>query len=229
MLSKLTLLFVAVLLANTCNRQNQTETILVKESKVPCTGVAPMQCMQVKHEKDTAWTLFYDNIEGFDYQEGYQYKLLVSVTKVENPPADAADLNYKLEKVLEKKKVDTNPWDVVKTKRWNLIQLNGKTLAQSNMWLEFDPLQPRFSGNGGCNRIGGDYQADNNQVMFKQVISTRMACIDDSANERESTFLRLLENHAYKFDIADQTLNLYDSGKVVLMFGMQDKPAATQP
>jgi heat shock protein HslJ len=229
MLSKLTLALAAVLLANTCNRQGNTETLLIKESKAPCTGVAPMECLQVKHEKDTAWTLFYSNIEGFDYQPGYQYKLLVSVSEVKNPPADASSRNYKLEKVLEKKKADANPWDLVKSKRWNLIQLNGKTLNQSNMWIEFDPLQPRFNGNGGCNRIGGNYEAAESQIQFKQVISTRMACIDDSANERESTFLRLLDSHTYKFDLADQTLNLYDSGKVVLMFGMQDKPAATQP
>jgi len=120
-----------------------------------------------------------------------------------------------------------NPWAFIVKKRWNLIQLNGTTLTQSPIWLEFDTAQKRFSGNGGCNRVGGDYEADSAQIQFKQVISTRMACLDDTANERESTFLRLLSDHTYTFDIADQTLNLYDSGKIVLMFGMQDKPAAT--
>ena len=118
-----------------------------------------------------------------------------------------------------------DPWAFIVKKRWGLIQLNGRTLTQSPIWLEFDTAQQRFSGNGGCNRVGGNYEADSIQIAFKQVISTRMACIDDSANERESTFLRLLNEHTYTFDIADQTLNLYDSGKVVLMFGMQDKPA----
>lgn len=119
-----------------------------------------------------------------------------------------------------------DPWAFIAKKRWSLIQLNGTTLTQSAIWLEFDTAQKRFSGNGGCNRVGGNYEGDSAQIQFKQVISTRMACIDDTANERESTFLRLLNDHTYTFDIADQTLNLYDSGKVVLMFGMQDKPAA---
>jgi heat shock protein HslJ len=121
-----------------------------------------------------------------------------------------------------------DPWGFIVKKRWGLIQLNGVTLTQSPIWLEFDTAQKRFNGHGGCNRVGGNYEADSVQIQFKQVISTRMACIDDTANERESTFLRLLNEHTYTFDIADQTLNLYDSGKVVLMFGMQDKPAATQ-
>jgi heat shock protein HslJ len=118
-----------------------------------------------------------------------------------------------------------DPWAFIAKKRWGLIQLNGRTLTQSSIWMEFDTAQKRFSGNGGCNRLSGNYEADSVQIAFQQVISTRMACIDDSANERESTFLRLLNEHTYTFDIADQTLNLYDSGKVVLMFGMQDKPA----
>ena len=120
-----------------------------------------------------------------------------------------------------------DPWAFIAKKRWNLIQLNGTTLTQSPIWLEFDTAQQRFSGNGGCNRLSGNYESDSAQIAFKQVVSTRMACLDDTANERESTFLRLLNDHTYTFDIADQTLNLYDSGKVVLMFGMQDKPAAT--
>ncbi|KAA2245105.1 META domain-containing protein [Chitinophaga agrisoli] len=121
-----------------------------------------------------------------------------------------------------------DPWAFISKKRWNLIQLNGATLTDANIWLEFDTAQHRFAGNGGCNRLGGNYVADSAQIEFQQVISTRMACIDQAANERESAFLRLLDSHTYTFDIADQTLNLYDSGKVVLMFGMQDRPAATK-
>lgn len=136
--------------------------------------------------------------------------------------------NEKQPEVTEQAGADRpDPWTFIAKKRWNLIQLNGTTLTQSPIWLEFDTAQKRFSGHGGCNRVGGNYEADSVQIQFKQVISTRMACLDDTANERESTFLRLLSDHSYTFDIADQTLNLYDSGKVVLMFGMQDKPAAS--
>jgi len=122
-----------------------------------------------------------------------------------------------------------NPWAFIQQKRWNLIQLEGKTMPQpGGIWLEFDTAQHRFAGNGGCNRLGGNYDADSLQIHFNQVISTRMACMDQAANERESAFLRLINNHTYTFDIAEQTLNLYDSGKVVLMFGMQDKPVVTE-
>jgi heat shock protein HslJ len=122
-----------------------------------------------------------------------------------------------------------NPWALIPQKRWKLLQLDGKTMPQpADIWLEFDTAQHRFSGNGGCNRLGGNYDADSLQIRFNQVISTRMACLDQAANERESAFLRLINDHTYTLDIAEQTLNLYDSGKVVLMFGMQDKPVTTE-
>jgi heat shock protein HslJ len=110
-----------------------------------------------------------------------------------------------------------NPWALIPQKRWKLLQLDGKTMPQ-----------PADICNGGCNRLGGNYDADSLQIRFNQVISTRMACLDQAANERESAFLRLINDHTYTLDIAEQTLNLYDSGKVVLMFGMQDKPVTTE-
>jgi len=39
----------------------------------------------------------------------------------------------------------------------------------------------------------------------------------------EREYSSLLDSTSYSFDIADQTLNLYDKGTLVLMFGREDK------
>ena len=44
--------------------------------------------MLVKENPDEKYSLFYDQIEGFDYQEGFEYELVVQEEEVENPPAD---------------------------------------------------------------------------------------------------------------------------------------------
>jgi len=160
-------------------------------------------------------------------------KLVLTATVVllantcNNRPAATEENRQDTTAIVQADASQPDPWAFIQKKRWNLIQLNGNTIAASPapIWLEFDTAEHRFTGHGGCNRLNGNYEADSRQIQFKQVISTRMACLNDSANERESTFLRLLNDHTYTFDIAEQTLNLYDSGKVVLMFGMQDKPA----
>jgi heat shock protein HslJ len=65
-----------------------------------CTGVAPMECMQVRETPSAQWTLFYNQIEGFDYVAGKNYKIKVRREKVANPPADASAFKYVLLEVL---------------------------------------------------------------------------------------------------------------------------------
>jgi hypothetical protein len=74
----------------------------VAEQQVPCVGVAPQQCLQVRDRPDAPWTLFYDGIEGFTYEPGFRYLLRVAVREVPNPPADGSSLAYRLVDVLAK-------------------------------------------------------------------------------------------------------------------------------
>ena len=71
-----------------------------------CVGVGPQKCMQVKTEPDADYQYFYDQIEGFDYEEGYEYELSVQVESVENPPADASSIKYTLIEIVDKRPVD---------------------------------------------------------------------------------------------------------------------------
>jgi hypothetical protein len=73
--------------------------------QVPCTGVAPQQCLRVRELPDGEWQLFYDTIAGFEYEPGFTYVVEVAVTPVANPPADASSLAYTLVRVLEKEPV----------------------------------------------------------------------------------------------------------------------------
>lgn len=69
--------------------------------KVDCMGVAPMKCLQVR-EVGGQWMNFSSPIEGFDFVEGFRYKLIVMQTKIENPPADASSIRYQLVQLLDK-------------------------------------------------------------------------------------------------------------------------------
>ncbi|MEK6492655.1 DUF4377 domain-containing protein [Myroides odoratimimus] len=81
---------------------NTTYTIASK--LVDCTGVAPMKCMQYKEEGSDEWLNMYSSIEGFNYEEGYEYVIEVKREKVENPPADASSIKYILVKEISKTK-----------------------------------------------------------------------------------------------------------------------------
>jgi len=68
----------------------------VGPERVDCVGVAPMECLQVAYAEDAEPQLFYDEIAGFEHQEGTAYVLDVRVDEVADPPADASSLTYTL-------------------------------------------------------------------------------------------------------------------------------------
>lgn len=74
----------------------------IASKRADCTGVTKMQCMLVKREGQQDWEYFYSGINGFDYQEGYEYVLEVKTEKVANPPADAPGIIYTLVKEVSK-------------------------------------------------------------------------------------------------------------------------------
>ena len=77
-------------------------TLYVGPEKVDCVGVAPQECLLVRDSPDDEYEFFYSQINGFDYEPGYEYELLVQKTPVENPPADASSIEWTLIEVVSK-------------------------------------------------------------------------------------------------------------------------------
>ena len=77
--------------------------VTVGPEKVSCVGVAPMECLVVNG------SLFYQSIGGFDYVEGYEYKLQIKRIQVytkNNVPADASLYKYELINLISKRKIN---------------------------------------------------------------------------------------------------------------------------
>jgi len=80
-------------------------TLEVAPRTVACVGEVQRQCLQVRTSPDSEWTRFYDTIEGFVYEEGYQYRLEVQRERVPNPPADASSYKYRLLRLLSRERM----------------------------------------------------------------------------------------------------------------------------
>ena len=74
------------------------KTIFVAAEQVDCRAGAggPRKCLQIREDANAEWENFYDQIAGFEWQEGMEYELRVRVIPVENPPADASSVKYEL-------------------------------------------------------------------------------------------------------------------------------------
>ncbi|MDX1413703.1 MAG: META domain-containing protein, partial [Candidatus Promineifilaceae bacterium] len=82
--------------------QENVKTVYVGPELVDCEGAGPQKCMQIKENPQDDYSLFYDQIEGFDFEEGYEYELQVKEEDVENPPADASSIKWTLVEVVNK-------------------------------------------------------------------------------------------------------------------------------
>lgn len=127
---------------------NDTEilTLNIEPNMVPCVGVAPMQCLMVNNE------YWYDEIEGFEFEKGFEYVLRVQKTKRIKPiPADASMYRYELLDIVSKQESteDVTQYDM-------------------NSWKTMIPATCAsfFDGCNTCRRGGGSDMA----------ACTRMAC-----------------------------------------------------
>src|SRR5678815_4636497 len=79
--------------------------------------------------------------------------------------------------------------------RWVLTEMKGVPVQLSggrkDAYINFEPVEKRFNGNGGCNQINGNYSLDKNNIHFSEVISTKMSCPDIAF---ENTFLSILSS-----------------------------------
>lgn len=100
-----------VLMLSSCNffTKSNVKTIYIGSSVQPCTaGTMETECLQIKWTKDqSVWENFYGQIEGFDFEKGFEYELIVNEEKLENSPADASSFKYSLVKTVSKNKVLT--------------------------------------------------------------------------------------------------------------------------
>jgi uncharacterized membrane protein len=90
------------------------KSIWVAHRRVDCIGVVPQKCYLIKSHQYEDWRFWYNEIEGFEFEEGYAYELLVREVRVENPPADAPAAKLELVEILLKvetyeKKDDPQP------------------------------------------------------------------------------------------------------------------------
>lgn len=196
----------------------QTVTLQIKESKVPCTGVAPMECLHVKEDDAKDWSLFYSDIEGFNYEEGYKYTLEVIKSKRDNTPADASSFTYKLKRVIKKEKSDkVNETSNYLNKKMVLTKLNGESVATANVYVTME--NGKMYGKSGCNNFNANYKINKGNIEISLILGTMMAC-EPEAMKLETAFKTALEEKSFKIIEKEGVVTFTDikTNKAVMEF-----------
>lgn len=159
----------------------------VNSLKVSCTGVAPMKCLQVQKSKTLKkgkWQNFYANIDGFNFETGYIYKLSVKEEKIEasKVPADGSSIKYSLIEVLEKKPDPKFRIHDI----WVLEAINSADIEKPHEndhmktpSIEINLTEMRIMGTDGCNNFHGSIKnIEENEITFGPIATTMMMCPD---------------------------------------------------
>ena len=218
-------IFFSAIALNTCEKnstEKAEETILyVNSSKVDCTGVGKMKCLQTQESvtlKPNDWKNFYGNIEGFEFEPGYIYKLAVKKEKLDpaTVPADASTLKYSLVKVIEKNKDEKMRLNDT----WALKSINNEAIDSETFKkqpiLEIQLNKMKIFGNDGCNNMFGSIKSLNeNNITFGALGGTKMACPNMEISSKYTSVLG--KTKTYKID--DLQLYFYDAdGNELLRF-----------
>lgn len=223
MMKKLLIFFAAVALVScTLNKENTSTTdnspkgiekiILVNHQKVSCTGSGTLTCLQIKELLDGAapekWSYLYTQIEGFDYETGYLYKLKIRETKIKrkNVPADGSTTKRTLIEVIEKKAISVPQLNGT----WTAELIKGtdeKLVAQYSPNITLD--NGTLRGSDGCNALNFSYKNDQKNIAFNFIGKTKRGCQGD-ANIIAEAFTTQFKI-ATSYLIIDNNLTLFDA------------------
>lgn len=198
-----------------CKTPLNEQIMWINSAKVDCVGVAPMKCMQVKNSENEAWSNFYQDIKGFNFEPGFRYKLKVAVNELDknNVPADASSLAYELVEILSKEKdpylllndiwvVDTlagiDNLETVQLKSLPLLEINTKTM--------------NIMGSDGCNRYRAKLTTlEGANIGFGPVMGTKKMCIEMTIASQYNLALskvKKFKREGLKLSLFDEQNNL---------------------
>ena len=212
-------LFLLLVLSCTSVQSEEIRTLYIADYLADCTGVSKQKCMLIKEELEEDWSYFYDKIDGFDYEEGYSYELLVRVAKIENPPADGSSLKYSLAELVSKTPAQENQNEISLIGTWKVIQMNGMESLKNYPTFEFVEEENRVAGYAGCNNYFATYNLSGSELNFSDAGSTRKMCADMSV---EDAFLKKI-NQIARYKIVKSELHLFDAKDQLIMLAIAEK------
>jgi heat shock protein HslJ len=171
----------------------------VNSYRVPCVGVGPMSCLQIRRDDqlEGKWQTFYSEIRGFEYRPGYLYRLRVRETRLpqERVPADASSIQFDLVEVIDK----TPDPRLAIHDIWALVQTGGPgsddfdpASVPEHPYIEFNVTRSAYLGNTGCGEFNGNILSIGPQELRLGPMTSGPAqpdCDDGSVTARWSAAL----------------------------------------
>ena len=205
----------AAALLTACAYQAHERRLTVAPDPVPCADGTPGSCLRVTDAEGDSWITRLEEIEGFAYEPGFTYELLVEEASEAAQIEAATPPRLRLVRVLSRQESGTRPVvlrEDLGRPRWLLsaIAPSGhpeSAWAASGITAQFDVWGDRLSGFAGCNNYSAALSVSGDQIQVSRPVSTRKACVSEAAMELEQEFLERIAR-ASDFVVTDDRLEL---------------------
>lgn len=217
-------LFIAFFLLLCTSTQAQTRLkFFLADSMAACSNAGePRNCLLMKEKKSDSWSVFFNDIEGFKYSEGYCYKLLVEATYHDTKLPDGFNLSYKLIKQIYKKKTDYNPVKKIGNRKWVLVSLKDEKsnliATDTNTYIFLNIAEKRMNGSSICNNMNSEFTADGTHLKFQPIRMTKKLC--ESSSITIEYIIKTLLEKVSEWQIIGNRLILIGSDETYMVFEM---------
>jgi heat shock protein HslJ len=189
--------------------------LTVAPDPVPCADGTPGACLRVTDVEGDSWITHLDEIEGFTYEPGFAYELLVEEPSQVAEMEAATPPRLRLIQVLSKQ-ASGEPSRTLDAdlggSRWVLSAIepsghNASDWAASGITAQFDVWGGRLSGSAGCNNYSAALTVSGDQLQVSQPAATRKACPSQTVMKLEQEYLERIAK-ASAFTVTDDRLDL---------------------
>lgn len=216
-------LFLLCILFKVSFSASYLKVLYISHQKPSCDSIE--NCLLVSDSPTDSFRLFTNPIQGFTYQIGFDYCLLVEVQTSENK-TDSVPVKYVLSEIKSKIKKDYSKTQVITaildSSKWLLYKIrmkdgSTKTFSIQKAYIQFDLKNNTISGNTDCNNFNASFSLDTSALKFENIITTKMAC---GKHAIEPIFLNLL-NITTNYKIKSKLLYLYKEKTLIGLFTLK--------
>lgn len=201
------ILLLVLLICFSCSK-NSDRIVYLAAADEDCAGKEGEVCLKMKEEGALMWKPFPNPIEGFEFKEGFYYKIKVGVNEI-SESANGISQNYKLIEILEQ---STGPI-VLDSGAWLVTRINDMNGFARNPFMRINVSQQLISGNTGCNRFSAKLKIEGQSITISKLTATEMSCREMPV---ERGFMEALKEST-NYKLADGKLQLFDDQKTLLL------------
>ncbi len=213
-MTRFTTLILLTLMLNSCS---ENKIIYIAPAMHDCEEGDEKKCLQFKENKEDDWQLFNGDIDGFNYKEGFLYKIEVKISKAKGSSKEDEQLTFELVQIIyqESSKQAVLP-NVSIEGQWTVKRLSGVDTLEKEPTLSFKDGQ--ISGNAGCNNYSASCNIEGNSLAIGLAMATKMYCTNMTI---EKAFFDCLKK-AKTFKKEGKVLFIYDGNGDELLFCQLD-------